>query len=107
MKTIKIRDVDKSVCTAEQKIAYNLAFRAHISYGDKYNSVPADKMIRNNVIVEIRDAAMRIFRNECVLGKYNEDAIFCCLNAGLGKYLEKPFIATDYETIGKAFPLNY
>jgi hypothetical protein len=40
-------------------------------------------------------------------GKYDEDAIFCALNAGISAYLERPFIASDYVTIGKAFPAHY
>ena len=32
MKYHKIRKIEKTVCAAEQMIAYNIAFRQHISY---------------------------------------------------------------------------
>lgn len=36
MKYHKIPNVEKSVCTAEQMIAYNIAFRLHISYANQF-----------------------------------------------------------------------
>ena len=34
LKTRKIRNVPKNVRTAEEKLAYNIAFRIEIGYGD-------------------------------------------------------------------------
>ncbi len=41
MKYHKIPNVEKSVCSAEQMIAYNIAFRLHISYADQFKKVSA------------------------------------------------------------------
>jgi hypothetical protein len=105
----KIRGVDKTVCTAEQKIAYELAFRAHINYGRSYRAQmdKAAEAARCDAIYEILQRQMNIYRDSKLYGKYNEDAIFCCLNAGLKNYMEKPFIASMFEQIGQAFPAYY
>ena len=89
MKTHKIRGVEKSVCTAEQKIAYNLAFAyLHIN-----GWTP--------------QTAIDIYRKsaEGVKGRYNVEAIEAALLAGADAYRAKPFIAFRYEDIGAAFPL--
>ena len=39
MKYHKISNVDINTCTAEQKIAYNMAFRADVSYGDAFRKL--------------------------------------------------------------------
>ena len=36
MKYHKIRNIDIKTCTAEQKIAYNMAFSADITFGDRF-----------------------------------------------------------------------
>ncbi len=108
MKYHKIRNVALETCTAEQKIAYNIAFTAHINYGDQFSKLQCE-VTRSEAIGEIIRREMKGYKNAYTYkpGKYDEDSIFCCLNAGLQKYLLKPFIASDYETIGKAFPAYY
>lgn len=98
MKYHKIKGVDKSVCTAEQKIAYNLAFanREYVIRAGYDTATAANK------IVELYKSGY-----DYKPGKYDIDAIFSALLAGLKNYCERPFIATDYETIGKAFPALY
>lgn len=39
MKWHKIRNVPIDVCSAEQKVAYNMAFRVHINQGDQYRAL--------------------------------------------------------------------
>lgn len=110
MKYHKICGVEKSVCTAEQMIAYNLAFRAHISFQDEYNKARSVSAACVSALVgEIVALSMKNYRSayDYKPGKYDEDAIFSALNAGLSAYLDQPFIASDYATIGKAFPANY
>lgn len=88
MKTHKIRGVEKSVCTAEQMIAYNIAFA--------------------NIYVNGLDAAaaMSLYRNSAgYSGRYNDEAIEAALFAGADAYRAKPFIAYRYDQIGEAFPL--
>jgi hypothetical protein len=106
----KIRGVDKSVCTAEQKIAYNLAFHAHISFQNNYDKARSVSAACVSALVgEIVALSLKNYRSayDYKPGKYDEDAIFCALNAGISAYLERPFIASDYATIGKAFPAHY
>lgn len=115
LKYHKIRGVDKSVCTAEQKIAYNMAWRI---YGDvrfaklwqQYDSgnVPTflqddweSKAIRDYLAIWRRDHAE-------AAAKYNTDMIFCALRAGLHEYIcHHGPIFTTYEEIGQAFPAYY
>ena len=103
----KIRGIPLDVCTAEQKIAYNLAFNAHIGIGDKYrqarkiSAICADELLHDRLQIEWNEWKRQSN------GKYNDDAIYSCLLAGLAEYLMNPFIATDYESIGKAFPAHY
>lgn len=108
MKYHRIPGVDKAVCTAEQKIAYNMAFRLDINMGDKYRTLSTG-WAKAEAWQSAARMALQDYRNSYTYkpGKYDEDAIFCALNAGLADYLESPFIATDYETIGKAFPAHY
>lgn len=88
MKTHKIRGVEKSVCTAEQVIAYNLAF-AYCRV-NKWSA----------------ETAMRIYRSSAgYSGRYNDEAIEAALTAGAEAYRAKPFIAYRYDQIGAAFPL--
>ena len=102
----KIRGVPLDVCSAEQKIAYNIAFYGHVNLGDVYNDAlkvskeKADKIL--NDIVEIEFGAW--MRTYSARNNYNDDAIKDCLIFGLADYLVKPFIASDYETVGRAFP---
>lgn len=89
MKTHKIRGVSKSVCTAEQRIAYDLAFSyLHI----------------NDFSVE---AALDIWEvsAQAQSGRYNAEAVEAALRAGAEAYRAKPFVAWNHEQIGAAFPL--
>ena len=110
MKYHKIRGVDKSVCTAEQMVAYNIAFRLHITYQDDFDQVNAcNPGGARSDCVKLTHDGLRQFQMAYGYkpGKFDEDAIFCALNAGLYNYLCKPFIASDYETVGMAFPALY
>ena len=94
----KIRGVDKEICTAEQKMAYNLVW----ANGDCLKRSDMDDYAGIMWLLKM----YRLSANY-EPGKYNEDAIFCCLRAGMIDYLKKPFIASSYEEIGKAFPAHY
>lgn len=88
-KTHKIRGVEKSVCCAEQKIAYNIAFC--------YLNI-------NGFSV---DSALNVWRGsaQAAEGRYNAEAVEAALRAGAEAYRAKPFIACRYDEIGAAFPL--
>lgn len=108
MKYHKIRNVPLETCTAEQKIAYNIAtYNEYLR--DRYN---AARKISAVCASEIFDEILGIAFNSWMRspdnhGKFDNDAIWCCLRAGFANYLVKPFIAWDYETIGKSFPASY
>lgn len=102
----KIKGIDKSVCTCEQKIAYNYAFASHISYGDKYKACKSE-IQKSRFLTEVRGYIVDdILRNED-MKKYNIDVIFIALNNGLRVYFDKAFIASDYKKIGEVFAVPY
>lgn len=106
----KIRTVDKSICTAEQKIAYELAFRLHISYQDSWNAMKSrsvSEMCLSNAINDLIGEATTMFQRSEWATKFDIDGTICALRAGLRNYLDGFFIATSYEQIGKAFPAHY
>lgn len=109
MRYHKIPNVALDVCTAEQKIAYNLAFRCHVSFQLTWDSFEGMETARSECLHKMIDIEMKNYKCAYTYkpGKYDEDAIFCALNAGLCNYMDHPFIANNYETIGKAFPANY
>ena len=104
----KIKNVEKTVCTAEQKIAYNLAFANHINHGTKYNELSCT-IAKEEAVFKMIASDMKCFKLSYTYkeGQYNEDAIFSALRSGLKNYMDKPFIANNYEEIGKTFPANY
>jgi len=99
MKYHKIRGIDISVCTAEQKIAYNLV------------SAHYDCVLNGNFHAwpEASHFLVKLYTQgyDYKPGKYDIDAIFCAINAGIESFCKKPFIATSYDQIGKAFPAHY
>lgn len=105
MKTYKITGVAKDVCCVEQMLAYNIAFRIHINHDRDFEqcTTAAEKDI---LVKKYRDMYMGFLANESKR-KYNPDALFVALNHGLKKYIDKFFIASDYETVGRAFPIPY
>lgn len=105
MKYHKIPGIDKSVCTKEQKIAYNMAFSIHVGLPRDYENMDAigRAAYRNKAIRTYLDNFSKTYPDSVV----NLDGVFSALSAGLEKYLDKFFIATDYETIGRAFPALY
>lgn len=109
MKYHKITGIEKTICTAEQKIAYNIAFRAHISFQEKYDAAAKISAICKDDAVHdiLKFYFSEYLRTDGKNTKYDTDAIYSCLLAGLDGYLKKPFIATDYEQIGTAFPAYY
>lgn len=109
MKYHKIRGVEKAVCTAEQKIAYNIARRLDY-YKREFDRANAENPgVARGGCVQLAHEGMRLYRMgyDYKPNAYDEDAIFSALNAGLYDYMVKPFIATGYDQIGKAFPALY
>lgn len=111
MKYRKIRNIEKSVCTCEQKIAYNYA----TTYADRYRDTwrkTASKYCEFQKSEFIHDAVqwcMKLLMNNSeFLKKYDVDAIQSALNAGMRNYFDAEHtILTSYEDIGKMFPAYY
>lgn len=104
MKPHKIRNVDIKVCSAEQKIAYNMAFSdyTHIERVQReYTQAAASE-----AAARLRDIHIdELKRNNT---KYDIDVIFCAYNVGIWDYITAPYhILGSYEDIGKMFPIEY
>lgn len=98
MKFHKIRGIEKSVCTAEQKIAYNFA------------SADYDWVMRSNMKLwhYLENVASRIKADEKMMGKYDIDAIIHCMRNGFINFCKtKCHILTSYKEIGEMFPSLY
>ena len=107
MKYHKIRGVEKTVCTAEQKIAYNCAFLIFedCRYNWLGNTDKARWVLEYHEHNAISEQLERLKEKGC---KYDIDAIQCALNAGLHDYIfGTEHVLNSYEDIGKAFPANY
>lgn len=107
MKYHKIRGVDKSTCTAEQKIAYNCAFLIFedCRYNWLENKDKARSVLAYHETKAIAEQIERLAKSGC---KYNLDAVQCALNTGLHDYIfGKYHILTSYQDIGAAFPAYY
>ena len=101
----KIRNVEKTVCTSEQVIAYNIAFRIWINRGDDIAALPTAAAQD-----EAEKRLIRLYISDLIEkgSRYNIDAIFCALNAGLHDYLFGDHHAMiNYYDVGRAFPANY
>lgn len=95
--THKIPNVDESVCVREQMAAYNCAFAAHINFGDMYKE-NKDKAM---------EAILRIYLKAMDDSKViNAETFKKAFNNGIEKYMDNYFIASHYEQVGKAFPIN-
>lgn len=106
LKYHKIRNVDMDICTAEQVVAYNTAYRIYID--SRFNwKADAPRFIMLEAIQYAIDDYVELLKKQGC--KYNIDAVQCCLRAGLDSYLfsAKQHILTDYDEVGKAFPAYY
>ena len=107
MKYHGIGGVKKTICTAEQKIAYNLAW----SYKDILlpNFQKCSCNFQKSGLV--RDSVRYLteqYKKNYPLSKFDIDSIYCCLGAGLEEYYNNGGkILWSYEDIGSVFPALY
>lgn len=101
----KIYHINKTVCTAEQKIAYNYGF----SYYDIF-----EKIKKNNNIQSVEtetnkliDLIAKNMEQDNKINKYNIDAIVYCLRYSITNNIYHGQVFTNYSDIGKSFPLLY
>ena len=104
MKTHKIQGVEKDVCTAEQKIAYNMAFSDYPTIQRVLRDYCKDEAAA--IAYRLRDIHIEELKRQG--SRYNLDAVFCAYNAGIWDYVARDYhIIGSYEDIGKAFPVLY
>lgn len=98
----KIPKVEKSVCTAEQMIAYNLAFYNHYLFSD-YGKAENKKQWT----VDTTKQMMSNYRNAYdYTGKYNEEAIEYALLHGIETYAgTKCRVLFHYSEVSEIFPI--
>lgn len=109
MKYHGIRGIKKEVCTAEQKIAYNLAFAWYDIALKQYSKLPMQ--FQKSALVEeyVRKMVSDFQRTYGDSPKeYDIDAIFCALMGGFENYIKAGCpICKSFEEVGKMFPAAY
>ena len=100
----KIKGVSINVCTAEQKIAYNLAFSYSDLFADKYRNANSDSE-KIDIINEASFCLIDFWKSSyCYTDKYHLNSIFRALTTGLDKYIKDNHpVLTSYESIGEYF----
>lgn len=106
MKMHKIKNVEKSICTCEQKIAYNYAFSWRTQLEKIYKSNEA-QFIKSEEYQQIINYVIEGLKRNGTDKKYNMDAIIHCFRNGIENYLNGYSIITNYEEIGKTFSCLY
>ena len=106
MKCRKIQNVDKSVCVAEQQIAYNFAFR-YSDLGKKVLQADTAEINKADGFFQIENLVLEEIKSNEAIKRYNIDAIIVAFRNGFRKFCEKPFIAHNYEVVGECFAIPY
>ena len=108
MKVNKIRNIEKSVCFAEQKIAYNYAFMWHTQLKKIFNSDNI-AIVKSEAYNDIIQSVIRGINEKEIDKKYNIDAIIHCFRNGIENYMNynNSGILASYEEIGKIFTCLY
>lgn len=106
MKCHKIKGIDLKICTAEQKIAYNYAFM-WVDCGKKIFNSNSPESVKSEELQNIINSVIESIKRSGTDRTYNIDAIITAFRSGFRGYCNNFFIASDYETIGEAFPIPY
>lgn len=102
-KVHKIRNVDLTVCTAEQMLARNAADQISSVFGPRIAA--ADESTRPELIDQAINTVMGWFSPKAA-ERYNMETVKACLAAGLPGYLAPGCrFFSSYAEVGKAFPL--
>lgn len=110
LKYHKIPKVEKSVCTAEQMVAYNAAWRICERYNArrqwKNESAEVSGIARADYIMQLVHHCMKeISYDAKIVEKYDVNAIESALRNGMKNYLEESkAVFSSYEEIGEIFP---
>ena len=105
----KIRNVPLEVCTAEQKIAYNLAWDLYINFDfDKKLSIAPTGWCKSELIFQAKDYCVKRIKRTEKWQKFDIDAILSAWMLGIEDYmLNTNKILTSYEEVGRVFPAAY
>lgn len=106
MKCKKIKFIDKSLCTCEQKIAYNYAVAWAGVYIRSTASMTSE-LEKSIVVQDIIDIIIRDIKSKKEMEKYNIDAIIVAFRNGFKQYCENIFIPFHYNEIGNVFKIPY
>lgn len=97
-----------AICTAEQKIAYNLAFAWGECLSKAYKKAPTRLQKSDAVREGVLQCVAQWRRDYSTNSRFDIDSIFCALSAGLENYLQKGCpILWSYAEIGAMFPALY
>lgn len=107
-----IPGIPKSTCTAEQKIAYNIAYNLYGTYSAQYikRKDNVSGVAKSEFVHQLVHKGLNLYKlsRDYKPGKYDLDAIFCALNAGLANYFDASVhILTSYNQISDMFPALY
>lgn len=106
LKCKKITNVEKSVCTAEQKIAYNYACR-YANLGKKILNADAPEFVKADGYFQIEQMILQEIKSNVKLNKLNIDAVIVAFRQGFKEYCKNPFIAVSFSQIGNCFKIPY
>ena len=103
MKLKKIYGVPLSVCSGEQKVASNYAFRYRDILRRNYETAKSKSDFINKAASAIVDEFIRVYPES----KINSDGVRLALIGGLEQFITGggSGIFTDYAEVGRAFPL--
>ena len=105
-KVKKIRNIDRDVCCAEQKIAYNYAFSYYDIFLKKYQAAQ-DAAHKEEITQQAVDFVLKdiTYTDKTVL-KYNVDVIIIAFRNGFENYCNlKHHILNSYEEVGNLFKI--
>lgn len=106
LKCKKITGIEKSVCVAEQKIAYNYACM-YVDCGKRIIEADIAGINKADGFYQIERIVLNNIKSNEKMKKFNIDAVIIAFRNGFEKYCKNPFIASDYKTIGKCFEIPY
>ena len=104
MKLKKIYGVPLDVCSGEQKIAYNYAWRYRDILRRNYETAKSKNDFINKAALAIVDEFIEVYPQS----KINSEGIRLALIGGLEQFITGggSGIFTSYEEVGRAFPLT-
>ena len=106
LKCKKISGIEKSLCVAEQKIAYNYAFM-YADCGKRIIESDIAAINKADGFYQIENIVLNDLKNKEEMRKFNIDAIIIAFRNGFETYCKSPFIASDYKSISECFQIPY